>query len=224
MGILKRTAEVLRANINDILDRAEDPEKMLKQFIMDMREQLEQAKTLVTSSIADEKRLKRYMEKEEALAETWERKAVRAVEEGRDDLAREALRERWSSQRALVQYKTSWERQKEMVDNLKDALRALRDKIDEARKQKDLLLARARRSKAAKKIHETMTALADRTSFHAFQRVADKIEGLEFEAEAAVEVSKDVEKENLSHRLEEMERDFDAERALQELKRKMLKS
>ncbi len=224
MGILKRTADVLRANVNDLLDKAENPEKMLNQFIIDMREQLEEAKSLVTASIADEKRLKRYIEKEEALAEGWERKAVKAVEKEEDDLAREALKEKWKSEQTLARYKKSWEQQTAMVDNLKDALKALKEKMDEAKKQKDLLLTRERRSEAAKKIHQTMTALTDRTAFHSFQRVADKIEGLEFESEAAVEVSKEIEKEELSRRLDELDTGFDAEKALQELKEKMGKS
>lgn len=221
MGILKRTADVLRANINDMLDRAEDAEKMLNQFIMDMRGQLEQAKNLVTASIADEKRLKKYIEKEEALAEGWERKAVKAVEKGEDDLAREALRQKWSSEQTIARYRKSWEQQKEMVENLKGALKALKDKMEEAKKHKGLLLARERRSRATRKIHQTMAALTDQTAFHAFQRVADKIEGLEYESEAAAEVSQELKGEEMARKLEELEADFDADKALQELKNKM---
>jgi phage shock protein A len=224
MGIFKRTADVLRANINDMLDRAASPEKMLNQFMMDMREQLEQAKNLVTASIADEKRLKHYIEKEEAMAESWQRKAVKAVESGEDDLAREALEQKWKSEQSLARYRKSWEQQKGMVDNLKEALKALRDKMVQAGKQKNLLLARARRSEAASKIHQTMSTLADRNAFHAFQQVADKIEGLEYKSEAAMEISKEMEREESFRRLEELETDFNVEKALQELKEKIGKT
>src|SRR5437773_2534986 len=91
MGIFDRLSTLIRSNINDLINRAEDPEKMLNQLIVDMRSQLAKAKQQVAAAIADEKRLSAQVDTEKKSAEDWERRAVLAVQEGRDDLAKQAL-------------------------------------------------------------------------------------------------------------------------------------
>ncbi|HEX4634468.1 MAG TPA: PspA/IM30 family protein, partial [Gemmatimonadales bacterium] len=91
MGIFDRLSTLIRSNINDLISRAENPEKMLNQLIVDMRSQLAKAKQQVASAIADEKKLSAQAEQEKKMAEDWERRAVLAVQEGRDDLAKQAL-------------------------------------------------------------------------------------------------------------------------------------
>src|SRR2546425_1041857 len=91
MGIFDRLSTLIRSNINDLISRAENPEKMLNQLIVDMRSQLAKAKQQVASAIADEKRLAAQVDQERKAAEDWEKRAVLAVQEGRDDLAKQAL-------------------------------------------------------------------------------------------------------------------------------------
>src|SRR6185503_7925768 len=91
MGILDRLSTMIKSNINDLISKAENPEKMLNQLITDMRTQLAKAKQEVASAIADEKKLQAEAEREKKQAEEWERRAMLAVQENRDDLAKQAL-------------------------------------------------------------------------------------------------------------------------------------
>ena len=133
MGIFDRISTLLKSNINDLINRAENPEKVLNQLITDMRGQLAKAKQEVASAIADEKKLQGQVEKEKKQAEDWERKAMLAVEQGRDDLAKQALvRREEHVQHAQAMHET-WVRQKSETEALKNSLRTLNDKIEEAR-------------------------------------------------------------------------------------------
>ena len=132
MGILDRVSTLIRANINDLIDRAEDPEKVVKQLIADMNNQLLQVKTQVAASIADEKQLQQRYQENQAKATDWQRKAELAVEKGQDDLAREALARRNAFQQTADGFKTQYEEQARQVEVLKDALRQLEAKIQEA--------------------------------------------------------------------------------------------
>ena len=129
MGIFDRLSTMLKSNINDLIGRAENPEKMLNQLITDMRGQLSKAKQEVASAISDEKKLHAQVEKEQAQAAEWERRAMLAVEEGRDDLAKQALmRYNEHLQQGQVLHET-WARQKAEVESLKGSLRQLNEKI-----------------------------------------------------------------------------------------------
>lgn len=162
MGIFSKLSQLLRSNINDAIARAENPEKMLNQVLIDMREQLAKAKQEVAIAIADERKLRAQMEEEQKLANDWEHRAVLAVREERDDLAKQALlRQQEHGERALTLQET-WQRQNNETERLKDSLRQLNDKIEEAKRKKNLLVAKQKRAQAQKRIHETMAGLSDR--------------------------------------------------------------
>jgi phage shock protein A len=180
---------LLRSNINEAIARAENPEKMLNQVLIDMREQLAKAKQEVAVAIADERKLRAQLEEEQKLANDWEHRAVLAVRESRDDLAKQALlRQQEHTERALALDET-WRRQAEETERLKDSLRQLNDKIEEAKRKKNLLVAKQKRAQAQKRIHETMAGLSDKSAFETFDRMAEKIEETERRALAAAEVS-----------------------------------
>src|SRR2546421_13113007 len=132
MGILDRVSTLLRANINDMIDRAEDPEKVVKQLIADMNNQLLQVKTQVAASIADEKQLYQRYQDNQTKATDWQQRAELAVEKGQDDLAREALSRRNSFQQTADGFKTQYDEQARQVETLKDALHQLESKVQEA--------------------------------------------------------------------------------------------
>src|SRR5918998_1701843 len=156
MGIFTKLSTVIRSNINDLIARAENPEKMLNQIIIDMREQLTKAKQEVAVAIADERKLKAQAEDEGRQAQEWEKRAMLAVRESRDDLARQALqRQQEYAERAQSLYDT-WQRQAAETEKLKDSLRQLNEKIEEARRKKNLLIAKQKRAEAQRRIHETM--------------------------------------------------------------------
>jgi phage shock protein A len=189
MGIFTKLSTVIKANINDLISRAENPEKMLNQIIIDMRDQLAKAKREVASAIADERKLKAQLETEVKQARDWQHRAMLAVKEGRDDLAKQALlRQQEHTERAQVLQQT-WEAQAGETESLKGSLRQLNDKIEEAKRKRNLLVAKQKRAQAQRRIHETMSGLSDTSAFEAFNRMADKIEEDERQSLAHAEVT-----------------------------------
>jgi phage shock protein A len=189
MGIFTKLSTVIKSNINDLISRAENPEKMLNQIILDMREQLARAKRDVAAAIADERKLKAQLEAEVKQQSDWQHRAMLAVKEGRDDLAKQALlRQQEHAERAMV-LKQTWEAQAAETENLKGSLRQLNDKIEEARRKRNLLIAKQKRAQAQRRIHETMSGLSDTSAFEAFNRMADKIEEEERQSVAHAEVN-----------------------------------
>src|SRR5215471_2216103 len=132
MGIFNHLAQLIKSNLNDLISRSEDPEKMLNQIVLDMNNQLVEAKKQVAASIADEKRLAKQAEQEVANAGEWERRAMLAVRAGDDGLAKEALARKKEHEALAEQFKDQWQKQKNAVEQLKLALRALNNKIEEA--------------------------------------------------------------------------------------------
>ncbi len=221
MSIFAKFSTLLRSNINDLIARAENPEKMLNQIILDMREQLTRAKQEVAVAIADERKLKAQAEEEAKQAQEWERRAMLAVREDRDDLAKQALlRQQEYGERAHSLYET-WQRQAEETERLKDSLRQLNAKIEEARRKKNLLVAKQKRAEAQKRIHETMAGLSDRSAFEAFDRMADRIEENERRALASAEVSEVLGRDGLEQEFAQLESGDTADVRLIELKRQM---
>ena len=189
MGMFTKLSTVIKSNINDLISRAENPEKMLNQIIIDMRDQLAKAKREVAAAIADERKLKSQLDDEAKQARDWEHRAMLAVKEGRDDLAKQALiRQQEHAERAQVIQQT-WQEQAGETESLKGSLRQLNDKIEEAKRKRNLLIAKQKRAQAQRRIHETMSGLSDTSAFEAFNRMAEKIEEQERQSVAHAEVS-----------------------------------
>ena len=205
MGIWDNLKRVFKSNINAAISKAEDPQKILEQTLIDMNEQLIENKKAVASAIADEKRLERQYNENLALAQDWENKAILAVNSNRDDLAREALLRQKEYADYATQFKQQFEAQHVAVEKLKDALRQLQAKIEEAGRKKNILIARAKRAEAQKKITETMGSMANNSAFAAFDRMANKVDQLEAEADAAVEMEDLNGSANLEKQFKELE-------------------
>src|SRR3982751_4144665 len=148
MNIFDRIAMLFRANVNAAIGEFEQPEKMLNQIILDMRSQLVKAKQQVAAAIADEKRLQDQTRSEMKDAEDWERRAMLAVQQNQDDLAKQALVRRSEHMSRADQLNLTWQAHKQETDRLKDSLRTLNDNIEEANRKKNLLLAKQRRAEA----------------------------------------------------------------------------
>ena len=188
MGIFDKLSRLVRSNLNDLISRAENPEKMLNQIILDMRDQLAKAKREVAAAIADERKLRQQLDDEVKQARDWEQRAMLAVREGRDDLAKQALvRQQEHAERASALDQT-WRSQASETEKLKASLRQLNEKIEEAKRKRNLLIAKQKRAQAQKRIHETMSGLSDASAFEAFNRMAEKIEESERRSLAAAEV------------------------------------
>jgi phage shock protein A len=223
MGIMDRMATVIKSNLNHLINKAEDPEKMLDQILIQLRQQLVEAKREVAVAIADEKRLAAQLEAELEQVREWERRATMAVQKGEDDLAREALRRKADHEQIAIGYKKQWDAQQASTENLKNALRALSQKIEEAGRKKNLLVARQKRAEAQKHIHEVMTGLTDTSAFESFDRMTAKVEQIEAQADAAVELSQELSGDTMEQRFRALESSTDVEQELHALKAKVQK-
>jgi phage shock protein A len=214
MGLLERVSTLIRANLNDMIDRAEDPEKMIKQVILDMENQYLQVKTQVAVSIADQHMLEKRLKENEDTGKDWMRKAELAVDKSEDDLARAALDRYQTSLRLTQSFREQVDDQKAQVETLKGALQKLEQKLDEAKSKRDLLLARHRRSVALGKAVRAQTAMGDNSKSLTFDRLKDRVHHSESVATAEVELMTD----DTGERLTRMDRDIEVERLLTDLK------
>ena len=223
MGIFSRLKTLISSNINDLIGKAEKPEKMLNQLIIEMNEQLIESKKAVAMAIADEKKLERERDNQLAQAQEWERKAMLAVNAGKDALAKDALLRKQEYERASLEYQKQWEAQKASVDKLKESLRELQNKIEEAQRKKNLLIARAKRAEAQQKIQNTISSVSgNRSAFDAFARMSAKVDQMEAQADAAKELEALSADASLEKRFAELEKsDSSADLMLLELKEKM---
>src|SRR5439155_7974048 len=224
MGLFDRLSTLLRSNINDLISRAEDPEKMLNQILVDMRSQLAKAKQQVASAIADEKRLRDQADVEFRQAQDWEQKAILAVREGRDDMVKQALLRQGEHVSHGQQLEQTWEQHRAETEKLKNSLRDLNDKIEEAKRKKNLLVARQRRAQAQQRIAQTMSSLSEKSAFEAFARMEERIEQSERQIKASVEIDEEFSGDTLANQFKQLERgaaSTNVDVRLIELKQKM---
>ena len=220
MAVLERVATLVRANLNDLIDRAEDPEKMIKQLILDMENQLLQVKTQVAISMADHHLLQKRLAEHEDKAAEWMRKAELAVDKGQDDLARAAL-ERFQSVTKLVDgYKQQVDDQHQQVSILRKALEQLDQKLGEARAKSDLLVAQHRRARALAKASDAQLAIAGRGPAAGFDRMRQKVGRSEAVSHAKSELLGD----DVDRRLDALQKDDQVGRLLEALKARRTQS
>jgi len=220
MALLERVATLVRANLNDLVDRAEDPEKMLKQVILDMQNQLLQVKTQVAIAIADQHVLvKKKVEHEDKAAE-WARRAELAVDKQEDDLARAALEKSLNFRRMSVSFAEQVADQGVQVENLKDALRSLEGKLAEAQAKVDLLVAQHRRARAVGKAADVGLKVDNGSPQAAFDRMNQKV----IIGEAINQAKAELLGENMEDRLAKLVKQDEIERLLAEIKAKKLPS
>jgi phage shock protein A len=217
MALLERVSTLIRANLNDLVDKAEHPEKMIKQVIIDMQNQLMQVKTQVAIAIADQHVLEKRRKENDDKAADWMRKAELAVSKNQDDTARAAL-QRAESYRELTEgFAQQVVDQKAQVENLKTALRQLEQKLTEAQAKADLLIAQHRRARAVSKASDAKLAGGNGSSAAAFDRMKRKVEHSGALAQAKSEMASD----DLEDRLTTLEKDDRIEQLLAQLKTRL---
>lgn len=224
MGILDRFSQLLRSNINDLISRSEDPEKMLNQILVDMRSQLVKAKQQVATAIADEKRLRDQADAEYKQSQDWEQKAMMALQQNREDLAKQALIRQGEHMTHAQQLEATWESHRLETEKLKNSLRDLNDKIEEAKRKKNLLIARQRRAQAQQRIAETMSSLSEKSAFDAFSRMEERIEQNERMIKASTELEEEFTGDTLQRDFKQLEKSSagaGVDARLLELKQKM---
>jgi phage shock protein A len=216
MGLLERVGTLIRANVNDLVDRAENPSKMIKQVILDMENQLLQLKTQVAISIADEHMLEKKEQENADKASEWLRKAELAVDKGQDDLARSALERHMSADRTKASFHQQIEDQRAQVTMLKAALGKLEQKLAEAQAKSDMLIAQHRRARALGNASEAQMAIGGQSAIRTFERMKHKVRTEEAVSQAKAELVGD----DVDDRFAQLERDDEVSRLLAELKGK----
>lgn len=197
MGIFDRLRRVISANVNSALDKAEDPERMLTQLLTEMNEQLVESKRAVAGAIADEKRLERQIQDHRTQAADWERRAMLALQESErnpprqleyEGLAKQALLRKKDTEEIADKLQEQLTAQHLAVEKLKASLKDLQIRIEESQRKKTLLVARAKRAEASRKIQEQVAGMSNTSAFDAFDKMAQKVDQLESEADAMLEI------------------------------------
>ena len=222
MGIISRLFNLFRANANDMLDKAEDPEKMLQQMLSDLDVQKQKAKKQMTEALALQKRLERDTEKEHKEAGKWEQKAILAVQNEKDDMAKEALIRKKEFTIRAADYEKQLEMHRNNADALRNSYQTLEDKIDEIKRKKGILSVKQKQAEAQENIYQTMEGLGDTSgTMETIARIEEKVENMQTRAEAYQEISMESDKDSLESKFEELEHDSsDMELELLELKKR----
>lgn len=214
MSLLERVSTLLRANLNDLIEKAEDPERMLKQIVLDMENQLLQVKTQVAIAIADEHLLEKKRAEQEDHAAEWRRKAELAVEKSRDDLARAALERVLSHEQLATGFGTQAEDQKHEADSLRQALHKLEQKLSETRAHCEMLVAEHRRARVVGRATKARAA-AGNDHESTINRMKTKVHVSAAENAAATEI---LSPETLEDKFRALESEDKVEALLNEIK------
>lgn len=189
MGFFDRLSRLLRANLNDLVSKAEDPAKILDQSVADMQADLVKLRQAVATAIASQKRLQNQAEQAEAQARTWYERAELALKEGKEELAREALSRRKTYTDSATALNAQISGQAGQVDTLKRSLTALEGKIGEAKTKKDMLKARAQAAQAQEQLQNAVGSLNTNSSMAAFDQMEEKVLNMEARSQAAAELA-----------------------------------
>jgi phage shock protein A len=214
MAVLERVATLVRANLNDLIDRAEDPEKMIKQVIIDMENQLLQVKTQVAISMADHHLLQKKQAEQADKAADWMRKAELAVDKGQDDLARAALERYQSFTKMADGYTQQVTDQKQQVDALRRALEQLDQKLVEARQKSDVLIAQHRRARALERASDAQLVMTGTGPAAGFDRLQRKV----LHTEAVSQAKSELVSDDVDRRFQVLEKEDEIGRLLGALK------
>ena len=214
MALLERVSTLIRANLNDLIDRAENPETMLKQLILDMQNQLMQVKTQVAIAIADQHVLEKKQKENAEKEAEWIRKAELAVDKKQDDLARAALDRSMSYKQMTESFDSLVADQKTEVDNLKSALHKLQQKLAEAESKSEMLIAQHRRSRALAKASDAQMAIGDKSKTATFDRMKSKVRHADAVSHAKAEMVND----SVEDKLAALEKQDVIEKLLNEIK------
>lgn len=188
MGLFKRLRDITMATINDMLDKAEDPVKMLEQYLRDMEADIIDAEAAVAKQIAVEKRFKQQMDEAREMVEKRQQQAEKAVLAGNDELAKKALMDKKEQQAKLDSFTEQYITAKGHADLLREQLSQMKDEYNKLKNKKDLLIARAEAAKAQKSINQAMSGFGTNNAARGFERMENKVLQLEAEAQASGEL------------------------------------
>lgn len=191
MVIFQRISDLFKSNVNDLIDRAEDPEKMVKQIIIDMEEQVRDATQALGQAMGSEKQALKQLNAAKQSSADWEAKAKMALQSGNQELAKKALANKVAVDNNIATFEQSYNTISTQVAELKDRVATLRSKLEEARTRQNMLIARAKMADAQKNVATSLSGTDTTSAFSKLEKMERKVEGKESEAEAFAEMSGD---------------------------------
>ncbi|KNZ41239.1 PspA/IM30 family protein [Acetobacterium bakii] len=216
MAIFERLGDLLKANVNDMLDKAEDPEKMVKQIIIDMDAQVNSATQALGSAMGSEKQALKQLEAAKASSEDWSKKAKTALLAGNEELAKKALAQKTSVDQNLVQFQAAYDSMSMQTGQLKDQVHQLKAKLEEARMKQNMLIARSKMADAQKGISTSLGGTDSASAFSKLDKMEQKVSAKEAEAQAFTEMAG--ENNSLTDEFEALEKDAAVNDELAKLK------
>ena len=189
MAIFERLGDLLKANVNDMLDKAEDPEKMVKQIIIDMEAQVNEATQGLGAAMGSEKQALKQLESAKASSEDWNKKAKLALQSGNEELAKKALAQKASVDQSIVQFQAAYDTMSMQTAQLKDQVRQLKAKLEEARMKQNMLIARSKMADAQKGISTSLNSTDSTSAFSKLDKMEQKVNAKEAEAQAFSEMA-----------------------------------
>ncbi len=220
-GTIARIRDILKSNMNEMLDRAEDPEKMIRQMVRDMEDAVNKATASVGTAVANQKRLERQYNDRKNQAAEWQGKAERAVEGGDDSLARKALERKTMLMRAVTELEPVMDESRQTAEQLREQLRELKTKLEEARTRQGTLVARHQAAEARKRLAQSITGLG-KDAFSSFERFEERVTSTEAEAAAHAEIAGEM--DSIEREVRQLDADREVEDELSALKAKLKKN
>lgn len=188
MGVFSRLSDILKSNINDLLDKAEDPEKMVKQIIIDMQKELTVATQNLGKAKASERLAQKKMDDAVKVAAGWEAKAKAALSQGNQDLAKQALAKKVRADEEVATYTEMYESISTQTDAIEDQVEVLKAKLDEAKSRQAMLIARSQMADTKKALAKSQGGFDGASALEKFDRMEEKIQRKEAEADAFAEI------------------------------------
>ncbi len=215
--MLNRIRDLVSANLNSMLDRAEDPEKMVNEYLRQLNTNLSEAKVSVASAMADETKLHTKMVEHQSQADQWQRKAGAALNAGDEDLARQALSRKLQTQKLADSYKQQYESQDQQVEELQDALVKLEQRISEARAKRELIIAKQNRAQTQEAIQRTVRGLGDMNAMDKLGQLEERVDDQLARADALAQLNRGT----LESKFEDLEANQELDAEMEALKRSM---
>ena len=221
MGIISRLINLVRSNLTSALDKAEDPEKMINQMVTDMETQKRQNKTQVAHVLAEQKKLERELAKEQKEIQNWEQKAILAVQNEKDDLAKEALMRKKEHAARAAEFEQQLAVHTKNTQALRQSYQQLEDKIEEIKRKKGLLVAKQKTAEAQKTMYAAMEGMDGKGAIETIERMEQKVEDMQDQSEAFIELSQESGKDSLEKEFAQLEGgSSDVDMELLELKKR----
>lgn len=217
-SLLKRIRDLISANLHAMIDQAEDPEKMVNEYLRQLQDQLYEARTTVAAAMADEDKLHRMWTSNQALADEWQAKAEAALKAGKEDLAKQALLRRRAFQQIADSYRQQYEAQDKQVEELQEALGKLEARIAEARTRREIIIAKKHQAETQEAIYRTVRTLGDSTTaFEGLATMEERVDERLARARAMAQLQGGI----AEAQLEDVEAEAAVEEDLAELKKKL---